>query len=85
MSGSVLSPGTLDAPSSRRKGISRIQWHDRSVTVPFPSVAILALELVDPDVWASGILELLLKPHPPAHAILIWADEAETWRNGRGR
>lgn len=56
------------------------RWQDRGLTLPAMSLEVLLFELLQPDVWAAGIRELLMMSDPPARAVLVFADEADVWR-----
>jgi hypothetical protein len=59
--------------------ILRVHWRDRALTLHAAGLNVLLYELVQPDVWARGMREVLTLPDPPGEPALVFAREADTW------
>jgi hypothetical protein len=62
--------------------VLRVWNGTHTLTVRQQALSPLLYELLEPGAWASGITELLdgLHENAPANPVLVYADEAQTWR-----
>lgn len=60
--------------------VLQIRHRDRGLVANSSTTQQMLFEFLRPSTWCAGVLELLTRPELPAHPLLVFAGEAETWR-----
>lgn len=65
---------------SGEQNVLRLSSGDKSITLHATGLNLLLYELVQPAVWVAGMKEALSNTKPPAEPVMVFANEAATWR-----